>query len=150
MVTKKEEEVGRMEKAAKLSITLDRDIFTRRLIRELAGVLQDRIAAEEASGYISLVGMEMGKEIESAYKEAWGVQMLNSVQVVDVLVDLKKRILGDFYVIEQTSEKIVLANRQCPFQDDVKGRPSLCMMTSAVFGGITARNLGYAKVCVQS
>ena len=29
------------------------------------------------------------------------------------------------------------------------GRPSLCMMTSNVFGSIAARNLGYARVELQ-
>jgi predicted ArsR family transcriptional regulator len=71
---------------------------------------------------------------------------LNRQQVSAVLVDLKRRIKGDFYIIEENDEKIVLGNRVCPFEDKVIGRPAMCMMTSNVFGGIAARNLGYAKV----
>ena len=70
-------------------------------------------------------------------------------QVSEVLVDLKRRIQGDFYVIEEDEEKIVLGNRACPFAEKVAGRPSLCMMTSNVFGTIAAENLGYAKVSVE-
>jgi predicted ArsR family transcriptional regulator len=40
----------------------------------------------------------------------------------------------------------VLGNRRCPFGEKVLGRPSMCMMTSNVFGSISAQNLGYAKV----
>ncbi|NNF29548.1 MAG: transcriptional regulator, partial [Gemmatimonadetes bacterium] len=70
-------------------------------------------------------------------------------QVADVLVDLKRRIQGDFYVIEQTDHHIVLGNRACPFGEKVVGRPALCMMTSNVFGSIAADNLGYAKVVLE-
>jgi predicted ArsR family transcriptional regulator len=69
--------------------------------------------------------------------------------VADVLVDFKRRIRGDFYVIEQDDDKIVLGNRACPFADKVEGRPALCMMTSNVFGVIAAENLGYAKVVLE-
>ena len=64
-------------------------------------------------------------------------------------MDLKRRINGDFYVIEETDEKIVLGNRRCPFEEQVVGRPALCMMTSNVFGVITAENLGHAKVVLD-
>ena len=66
-----------------------------------------------------------------------------------MLVDLKRRINGDFYVIEEDDTKIVLGNRRCPFEDKVLGRRSMCMMTSNVFGSIAAENLGYAKVELQ-
>jgi hypothetical protein len=42
--------------AEALKIPLDRDVFTRTLIRELAGALEDVVGIEEASGYISIVG----------------------------------------------------------------------------------------------
>ncbi|MEQ9315309.1 MAG: methanogen output domain 1-containing protein, partial [Henriciella sp.] len=45
--------------------------------------------------------------------------------------------------------RVVLANRQCPFGAYVEGRPSLCMMTSNVFGTIAASNLGYANVEIE-
>jgi predicted ArsR family transcriptional regulator len=74
------------------------------------------------------------------------VERLSRDQVTDVLVDLKRRIQGDFFVVEESEDKIVLGNRRCPFGELVKDRPSLCMMTSNVFGYIAAQNLGYAGV----
>jgi predicted ArsR family transcriptional regulator len=127
-------------------IPLGRDLFLRTLIRELAGTLQEVVGVEEASGFVSVVGQKIGEQIDQQYKSALRLTNLDRKQVGEVLVDLKKRINGDFYVIEESDDKIVLGNRKCPFEDKVIGRPAMCMMTSNVFGGIAARNLGYAKV----
>jgi predicted ArsR family transcriptional regulator len=134
---------------ANLDIPLERDLFMRTLIRELSGTLQQVVGLEEAAGFISVVGQNMGDQINTAYKSALKVSKLSRNQVIDVLVDLKDRIQGDFYVIEETDEKIVFGNKVCPFAEKVIGRPSMCMMTSNVFGSITANNLGYAKVELQ-
>ncbi|MGA7934664.1 MAG: methanogen output domain 1-containing protein [Kovacikia sp.] len=132
-----------------LPIPLDRDRFLRNLIRELAGTLQDVVGLEEASGFISVVGQSIGRQMNQDYKAALEVSHLTQEQVAEVLVDLKRRIQGDFYIIEQTDEKIVLGNRVCPFAEKVIDRPAMCMMTSNVFGSIAAENLGYAKVELQ-
>jgi predicted ArsR family transcriptional regulator len=132
--------------ADKVDIPLNRDVFTRTLIRELAGTLEDVVGIEEASGYISVVGASIGEQINQSYKSALQVSSLSRDQVRDVLVDLKRRIEGDFFVIEESDDQIVLGNRRCPFAEKVVGRPSMCMMTSNVFGHIAADNLGYSKV----
>ena len=127
-------------------VPLERDAFLRSLVRELAGTLQDVVGLEEASGFVSVVGQSIGREIDAGYRHALRVDRLSRDQVRDVLVDLKRRIQGDFYVVEEDAEKIVLGNRACPFAEKVEGRPALCMMTSNVFGTIAAQNLGYGKV----
>ena len=127
-------------------IALERDVFLRKLLRELSGVLQDVVGLEEASGYISVVGAAIGEQIDAEYRRALQVRRLDREQVARVLVDLKRRIQGDFFVIEEDAGKIVLGNRACPFGELVRDRPSLCMMTSNVFGRIAAENLGYARV----
>ncbi|TWU22335.1 hypothetical protein Pla52o_33910 [Novipirellula galeiformis] len=132
-----------------LPIPLERDVFLRSLIRELSGTLQDVVGLDEAAGFISIVGQRVGDQINDDYRSALQVNQLDRQQVADVLVDLKRRIQGDFYVVEQDDEKIVLKNRACPFGEKVIGRPSLCMMTSNVFGVIAAENLGYAKVVIE-
>lgn len=132
-----------------LDIPLNRDIFFTTLIRELTGTLEAVIGYEEAKGYISLVGQHMGDWINSLYTKELGVAALNREQVAQVLVDLKQRISGDFSIVAQDRRKIVLASPSCPFGDAVLNRPSMCMMTSNVFGVITATNLGYAKVILE-
>ncbi|MEA5552617.1 methanogen output domain 1-containing protein [Anabaena cylindrica UHCC 0172] len=132
-----------------ININLERDVFLRTLIRELSGTLQDVVGLEEAAGFISVVGESMGRQINQDYKSALKVSNLNREQVVRVLIDLKKRIQGSFYVIEENDEKIVFGNHNCPFAEKVIDRPAMCMMTSNVFGTITSDNLGYAKVELQ-
>jgi predicted ArsR family transcriptional regulator len=138
-----------MPEVSELDVALERDIFLRRLLRELAGSLQDVIGLDEASGYVSVVGAALGEHIDGAYRRALNVDRLSREQVAEVLVDLKRRIEGKFYVIEQTEDRIVLGNAACPFGELVRDRPSLCMMTSNVFGYIAAQNLGYAGVELQ-
>ena len=135
-----------MTAIANLQVPLERDIFLRRLLRELAGSLQEVVGLDEASGYISVVGAAIGEHIDDAYRRALRVERLDRGQVSQVLIDLKRRIHGDFYIIEESDERIVLGNNTCPFGEMVSGRPSLCMMTSNVFGHIAAQNLGYAAV----
>jgi predicted ArsR family transcriptional regulator len=132
-----------------LNIPLERDSFLRTLIRELSGTLQDVVGLQEASGFISVVGQSMGRQINQDYRASLEVSKLSHQQIADVLVDLKRRIQGDFYIIEQDDEKIVFGNSVCPFGEKVKDRPAMCMMTSNVFGTIAAENLGYAKVQLQ-
>jgi predicted ArsR family transcriptional regulator len=132
-----------------VDVPLDRDVFLRSLVRELAGTLEDVVGLREASGFISVVGQNIGAAIDAEYKRALGVERLSREQVAAVLVDLKRRIEGDFHLISSDDEKIVLGNRVCPFAEKVVGRPSMCMMTSNVFGSIAAQNLGWAKVELQ-
>lgn len=132
-----------------LEVRLDRDVFLRSLVRELSGVLEDVVGAKEAAGFVSVVGQSIGRWIDGEYRTALQVGSLSREQVAQVCVDLKSRIQGQFFVIEEDDEKIVFGNRACPFGDKVIGRESMCMMTSNVFGHIAAQNLGYARVELQ-
>jgi predicted ArsR family transcriptional regulator len=132
-----------------LPVQLERDLFVRTLLRELAGTLQDVVGLDQAAGFVSVVGQRIGEQINDNYRTVLAAPTLSREQVAAVLVDLKRRIRGDFYVIEEDEDRIVLGNRVCPFAEKVIDRPSLCMMTSNVFGVIAAENLGYAKVVIE-
>src|SRR5690606_41484952 len=110
---------------ASLPVPLERDLFLRTLVRHLSGALQDVVGLEEASGFVSLVGQRMGDEIGAAYKAALDVTRLDRDMVRDVCLDLKRRIQGDFFVIEEDDDKIVFGNRACPFAEQVIGRGAL-------------------------
>jgi signal transduction histidine kinase len=79
-----------------VEIPLERAVFLRTLLRELAGTLQDVVGLEEASGFISVVGQRMGSQINASYRQALVLPELDRRQVAEVLVDLKRRIRGDF------------------------------------------------------
>lgn len=130
-------------------IAIDGSSFVRRLLNELVDVLQDVVGSQEARGFIAIVGARIGDSFNAAYRLAVGDRDLEESEVADAMVDLKRRIGGDFYVMQLGEDEILLGNRRCPFGDSVRGRPALCMMTSNVFGRIAAENLGYAKVSVE-
>jgi hypothetical protein len=148
MTTSTRDAEGRVHLEA-LEISLERDVFLRTLIGHLSATLQDVVGLKEATGFISIVGQRMGEEILGAYKAALDVTKLDREGVRDVCLDLKRRIQGDFYLIEEDDEKIVFGNRVCPFGEKVAGRGALCMMTSNVFGTIAAESLGYGKVVLE-
>ena len=127
----------------------DSDLVLRTIIGELVGVLEDIVGYDETEGYITLVGQNIGEWLNETYKKALGVNTLSSEQVVDVLIDLKRRLNGDFPLLQRNPEEITLTSNCCPFGDKVLDRPSICMMTCNIFGVITAENLGYAKVILE-
>lgn len=129
-----------------LDISLERDIFLRTLISELAGTLQNVVGQEEAEGYISIVGQNIGEWINTTYKGKLNQEKLTREQVIGVLIDLKARINGTFQLLDSDDNKMIFTNDRCPFEEAVLNKPCMCMMTSNVFGSIAADNLGYAKV----
>jgi predicted ArsR family transcriptional regulator len=133
----------------KLPIPLDRDRFVRDLLRDFADSLEKTMGPEKAADFVGEIGQRTGEQFDGYYRAALKRLNLTREEVAAALVDLKRRIEGDFYIIEESDEKIVLGNRACPFGSKVLDRPSLCMMTSSVFGSIASRNLGYAKVELQ-
>ena len=133
-----------MDEVKNARIPLNQDRFLRQLLGYLAEAIQDVAGLEHAEGLVSIVGQKIGDEINAGYRSALNVSGLDKPQIAAVLVDLKRRIGGDFYIIEQDEDKIVLGNWRCPFGRYVEGRPALCMMTSNVFGVIAAENTGYA------
>ncbi len=132
-----------------LPIGLQSATFLQNLLGLVAETLEDVVGLDDASGFIALVGQQMGNQINELYTQALGDRPLDAKTVAQILVDLKNRIEGGFFLIEQDEERIILGNQRCPLGSGVIGHPSLCMMTSNVFGVIVAHYLGYAKVCIE-
>lgn len=132
-----------------VDVDLSMDMFMRSMLRSLTGVLEDVVGLGQAEGYVSVVGREIGDDIDKSYRRALAVERLDRDQMRDVLLNLKSRIGGDFTVIEETEDRIVFGNSRCPFGAKVLNRESLCMMTSNVFGLIGSQSQGYAKVDLE-
>ncbi|HIK25810.1 MAG: methanogen output domain 1-containing protein [Thermosynechococcus sp. Uc] len=132
-----------------LPIGLKSSSFLQHLLGLVAETLEDVVGLEDASGFIALVGQQMGNQINELYTQALGDRPFDAKTVAQILIDLKNRIEGGFFLIEQDEERIILGNQRCPLGSGVVGHPSLCMMTSNVFGVIVADHLGYAKVCIE-
>ncbi len=139
-----------MDVAFQTPIALDRDVFMRRLISSLGYLNESILGSDIAGAYIMNVGLSMGAAIELEYKKAWGVDRPLTVdEYAHVIVDLKQKIQGNFSLVSKDENKVVVQTTSCPFDEFVRQSPSLCFMTSSVFGGIAARNFGYGKTALH-
>ncbi len=131
-------------------IALDRDLFLRRLITGLDYLNESILGSDLTGAYIMNVGLSMGAAIEEEYKQFWGIDRPFTLdEYAHVIVDLKQKIQGNFSLVSKDPQKVVVRTTSCPFDPLVRQSPSLCFMTSSVFGGIAARNFGYAKVILH-
>lgn len=120
-----------------------RDSFLRALVVETARTVEMQSGPATAESAVAQVGATIGTRMEDAYRDEFEIGgPLDPAQIGELCVGLKSAIDGDFYVVSADEEKVVLGNRRCPFGDEVRHAPSLCRMTSSVFGGIAARNAG--------
>jgi two-component system response regulator HydG len=76
-------------------------------------------------------------------------QLLSKDSYIELILGLKNNIGGKFSLASSTADCITVNNTCCPFGERVSNFPELCRMTSSVFGGIAARNFGYAKVEIK-
>lgn len=127
----------------------DRSQFLGDLITGLASALQHSVGLELSEGFIKEVGEKVGEAISRDYASATADEQLSVEQLAEVLIDMKRKIDGGFRVETIERKRIVLVNDRCPFGKQVQGLPSLCQMTSSVFGRIAAANFGYARVDIK-
>lgn len=128
----------------------DKESFLRALVVQLAQDVELTAGPAAAESLVAQVGMNVGSRMEEEYRVATGaLGKLTPDQLAECFVRLKHAIDGDFYPVEVTEEKIVLANRRCPFGLAVRKAPALCRMTSSVFGGIAAQNTGGSIVLLE-
>lgn len=122
---------------------IKREAFLLALAVQLAQTAEENQGPDAAGALVAQVGADIGAQMEAEYRRATGLEgPLSPAQLADCLVRLKSAIEGGFYVIEATDTRIVLGNTRCPFGDAVQRAPSLCRMTSSVFGGIAASTTG--------
>lgn len=118
-----------------------RESFLRALVVQLARAVEYQHGPDAADAAVAQVGSDVGGRMEEEFRVARDiVGRLSAEQMAECYIRLKHAIDGGFYAIEVTPERIVLGNHRCPFGEVVRYAPSLCQMTSSVFGGIAARN----------
>lgn len=99
---------------------------------------------------IEHIAKSAGLYFEQTYRAEYRHQDELSREVyIDLILALKNRIGGNFSLASVEAGTISVVNSRCPFGERVTNFPELCRMTSSVFGGIAARNFGYAKVEIR-
>jgi Nif-specific regulatory protein/two-component system response regulator AtoC len=97
--------------------------------------------------YIEQVGLSASHCLEEAMRDRLGYAgPITPEQYADLIIGIKNRIGGNFSRASGAAGTIRVVNTCCPFGAGVREAPELCRMTASVFGGIAARNFGYAKV----
>lgn len=116
----------------------------------LAGTIESVVGLTDASAFVAQVGSDIGQKISGEYRAAHGGTLPRDPRAIaDILADLKHRIGGEFRVVSADKDKLVLTASRCPFAERVEGKPSLCMMTTNVFGRVVANANGYARVDID-
>jgi anti-sigma regulatory factor (Ser/Thr protein kinase) len=128
-----------------------RESFLRALVVQLSTAIEQQQGPAAAQRAIAQVAADIGGQMEQEYRDAIATQAarLEPEQIAECLVRLKAAIGGTFKVVEVTEDRLVFVNSDCPFGAAVRQSPSLCRMTSSVFGGIAARNVGSSAVTLE-
>ncbi len=99
---------------------------------------------------IEHIAKTAGCFFEEIYREdTQNSGLLDNERYIELILGLKNNIGGKFSLASSTLDCITVTNSRCPFGEQVTNFPELCRMTSSVFGGIAARNFGYAKVEIK-
>ena len=99
---------------------------------------------------IEHIAKTAGCFFEETYREnTHNSEQLDIESYIELILGLKNNIGGKFSLASSSQDCITVTNSCCPFGDRVTNFPELCRMTSSVFGGIAARNFGYAKVEIK-
>ncbi|MGR8999500.1 MAG: sigma 54-interacting transcriptional regulator [Gammaproteobacteria bacterium] len=100
--------------------------------------------------YIEQLGLTASDCFETAYRQKSGQDgPLDHDTYADMIIEIKNKIGGNFSRESCEPGMVRVVNTRCPFGEAVMQAPELCQMTSSVFGGIAARNFGYAKVILD-
>ncbi|HYE34818.1 sigma 54-interacting transcriptional regulator [Methylocaldum sp.] len=123
--------------------------FLQTFVIELMELCEEAGSAQ-AGQIIERIARSAGRFFEEAFRTEYALdQALDRESYADLIIGLKNKIGGHFSLISSDAECIRVASSRCPFGEGVKNSPELCRMTSSVFGGIAARNFGYAKVVLE-
>jgi len=108
----------------------------------------EQLGKEQSQQLIEQIAKTAGCFFEEVYRSETGKQntALNTESYIELILGLKNNIGGNFSLSASQQDCIKVSNSCCPFGEKVTNFPELCRMTSSVFGGIAARNFGYAKV----
>lgn len=123
--------------------------FLQTFILELMHACEQK-GGDYCESLIEHIAKSAGQYFEQTYRAEYRKQgELDRESYIDLILGLKNRIGGNFSLASVEAGTVTVVNSRCPFGDGVTNFPELCRMTSSVFGGIAARNFGYAKVEIK-
>ncbi len=133
------------------SIPLRRNagIFLQTFILELMHA-NEQLGQKHCEQLIEHIAKTAGCFFEETYRDnTHNNGPLDIESYTELILGLKNNIGGKFSLVSANRDCVAVTNSCCPFGEQVTDFPELCRMTSSVFGGIAARNFGYAKVEIR-
>ena len=115
--------------------------FLQKMLGSVAGTLEEIVGLEEAKGYMSLVGEQLACSTDIAPGRC-----ASAYETGDLFVSMQRQVGGGFRVTSTGVDRVELQSLTCPFGRHVVGRPSLCMITSNMFGRLAAEQHGHVTV----
>lgn len=110
----------------------------------------EQLGQKHCEQLIEHIARTAGRFFEETYRgDMRKSGALDRESYIELILGLKNNIGGRFSLASSNQDCITVTNSSCPFGDRVTNFPELCRMTSSVFGGIAARNFGYAKVEIK-
>ena len=123
--------------------------FLQTFILELMHAVEQK-GGDYCESLIEHIAKSAGLYFEQTYRDDYQLTgNLDNERYIDLILALKNHIGGNFSLASVDAGTITVVNSRCPFGERVTNFPELCRMTSSVFGGIAARNFGYAKVEIK-
>jgi DNA-binding NtrC family response regulator len=126
--------------------------FLQMFVTQSVKLAGQRAAERAGEGYdpIQYLGLTASGCLEAHARQRLDLpREVSRDQYAKLIIEIKNRIGGGFSQMSGEGGAVRVENCRCPFGDMVKEAPELCRMTSSVFGGIAARNFGYAKVALR-
>ncbi|MGR8942559.1 MAG: sigma 54-interacting transcriptional regulator, partial [Gammaproteobacteria bacterium] len=110
----------------------------------------EQLGQKHCEQLIEHIAKTAGCFFEETYRDDAQINdALDIESYTELILGLKNNIGGKFSLVSANQDCITVTNSCCPFGEQVTQFPELCRMTSSVFGGIAARNFGYAKVEIK-
>jgi signal transduction histidine kinase len=126
---------------------LTRESLMLQLITHLSKLTYSLFDDHFSREYIMAASLRMAQAIDKKCKEAYGNDdHLSLEQFINLQLSTSDKL---FHLTEKAENKVVVCSNTCPFEKIINEVPNLCMVTSAIFGGIAALNFGFSKVSLR-
>ncbi len=131
-----------MAKLWYIPIKLNKEVFLSKIMANLAL----NFPKKNLKSFFGKAGIGLGKEINQMYKEFYDAKKLSLEQILDVFVDIGKKIGGNFKIREKTKDKITIEIVENTFKD--QNKDAMNNVLAGLFGKLTSLNLGYSRTVV--
>lgn len=128
-----------------IPVNLNKELFLKKITTYLAS----NIYKGEKKEALNKAGLDLSNYLERIYKEHYRVEKLSFDQVIDVIVDVYKKVGGNFKIIEKDSKKLLLRCKKSPFGEDIADSFILFNINAGIMGGLISKSKGYCKVCLK-